>query len=102
LHYVKEEFREFLLIDKKEEAAAFISYYKDFAAEDDIPKLKTFCRTLDNWLPYILNYYDCPISSGPTEGNNHKIKNIKRRAYGYRNPKNFELRTKMEKNVLST
>lgn len=96
LHYLKEEFREFFLIEKKEEAAAFISYYKDLAAEDDIPELKTFCRTLDNWLPYILNYYDYPISNGPTEGNNHKIKNIKRRAYGYRNPKNFELRAKME------
>jgi hypothetical protein len=32
--------------------------------------------TLDNWRPYILNYYDFRISNGLTEGNNHKVKNI--------------------------
>jgi transposase len=62
-----------VLIENKEEAAAFISYYKDLAAEDDITELKTFCKTFDNWLPYILNYYDYTISNGPVEGDNHKI-----------------------------
>ncbi|SKA76606.1 Transposase [Caloramator quimbayensis] len=96
LHYLKEEFREFFNITSKEDAIAFHEYYKDFVYEYDIPELKIFCKTIDNWMPYILNYYDFPISNGPTEGNNHKIKNIKRRAYGYRNHNNFELRVKME------
>ncbi|MCR4436866.1 MAG: ISL3 family transposase [Clostridiales bacterium] len=85
LHYLKEEFREFFNLETKEDAIAFIEYYKGLVAEYDIPELKTFCKTLDNWLPYILNYYDYRISNGLTEGNNHKVKNIKRRAYGYRN-----------------
>lgn len=96
LHYLKEEFREFFNLTSKEDAAAFLEYYKNLVSEYDIPELKIFCKTIDNWMPYILNYYDFPISNGPTEGNNHKIKNIKRRAYGYRNHKNFELRVKME------
>ncbi|MHB1392700.1 MAG: ISL3 family transposase [Clostridia bacterium] len=96
LHYLKEEFREFFLIENKENASAFIAYYNDLVSESDIPELKTFCKTLNNWLQYILNYYDYPISNGPTEGNNHKIKNIKRRAYGYRNVTNFELRVKLQ------
>lgn len=96
LHFLKEEFRKFFLIEVKEDAMAFIEYYKELVKEYDIPELKTFCKTLNNWLPYILNYYDCPISNGLTEGNNHKVKNIKRRAYGYRNRKNFEIRVKLE------
>ena len=49
LHYLKEEFREFFSLGtKKEEAAAFIEYYKELVAEYDIPELKSFCRTLDN------------------------------------------------------
>lgn len=96
LNYLKEEFREFFNISSREDAEAFLEYYKNLAYEYNIPELKTFCKTIDNWLPYIFNYYDFPISNGPIEGNSHKIKNIKRRAYGYRNHDNFELRVMME------
>jgi transposase len=96
LHYLKEEFREFFKLEKKEDAMAFIEYYKGLVAEYDIPELKTFCKTLNHWMPYILNYYEYQISNGPTEGNNHKIKNIKRRGYGYRNNHNFNLRVMLE------
>lgn len=74
LHYIKEEFREFFRIETKKEAIAFIEYFKDLIADHDIPELKTFCKTLDNWKPYILNYYGYRISNGLTEVNNHKVK----------------------------
>lgn len=64
LHYLKEEFREFFKPESKEEAIAFIDYYKNLVAQYDIPELKTYCKTLDNWLPYILSYYDYRISNG--------------------------------------
>ncbi|TCO75189.1 transposase [Marinisporobacter balticus] len=73
-----------------------MDFYKDLATEYDIPELKKFKKTLDNWKLYILNYYDYPISNRTTEGNNHKIKNIKRRSYGYRNRDNWEIRVKHE------
>ena len=96
LHYLKEEFRVFFEVTTKEDAAAFLDYYRELVAEYDIPELKKFTKTLDNWATYILNYYDYPISNGLTEGNNHKVKNIKRRAYGYRNRDNWEIRVKYE------
>lgn len=40
----------------------------------------------------ILAWYDHPISSGPMEGTNSKIKMMKRQAYGYRDQEYFELR----------
>ncbi len=52
-------------------AASFLSYYKDLAEEYNIPELKKFVKTLNNWRSYILNYYDYPISNGTIEGNNH-------------------------------
>ena len=96
LHYLKEEFRTFFRLESKESALGFLEYFKDLVEQYDIPELKGFCKTIDNWLPYILNYYDYQISNGLVEGSNHKIKNIKRRAYGYRNSRNFELRIKLE------
>ncbi|SNT22897.1 Transposase [Anaerovirgula multivorans] len=96
LHYLKEEFRTFFTLTSKEGAASFLVYYKYLVDEYDIPELEKFVKTLDNWMEYILNYYNYPISNGTTEGNNHKVKNIKRRAYGYRNHNNWEIRVKYE------
>jgi len=93
---LKEEFHKFFDIDTKENAAAFIEYFKELVEESGIPELQSFNRTLERWREYILNFYDYKISNGPTEGFNNKIKNIKRRAYGYRNDKNFEIRVKLE------
>ena len=40
----------------------------------------------------ILNYYDYPISTGPLEGTNNKIKTMKRQAYGFRDQDFFKLK----------
>ncbi|MGE0377987.1 MAG: transposase [Planctomycetaceae bacterium] len=37
-------------------------------------------------------WYTAPISTGPLEGVNNKIKLMQRRAYGYRDLKLFKLR----------
>jgi transposase len=93
---LKEKFRKFFDITEKEEAVSFIDFFKEQVIESGIPELQSFTKTLERWLPQILNYYDCNISNGPTEGFNHKVKNIKRRAYGFRNEKNFEIRVRFE------
>lgn len=93
---LKEEFRKFFDITDKKEAVSFIAFFKEQVIESGIPELQSFTKTLERWLPQILNYYDCNISNGPTEGFNHKVKNIKRRAYGFRNEKNFKIRVKFE------
>jgi len=40
----------------------------------------------------LLNYYRYPISTGPLEGTNNKIKTLKRQAYGYRDPEFYRLK----------
>ena len=40
----------------------------------------------------ILAYYDYPISTGPLEGTNNKIKTMNRQAYGFRDLEFFKLK----------
>ena len=49
-----------------------------------IRMLEQFADTLEEHQEGILNYYDYPISTGPLEGTNNKIKTMKRQAYGFR------------------
>ena len=49
-------------------------------------------KTLSSYKSGILAYYDFPISTGPLEGTNNKIKTMKRQAYGFRDMEFFKLK----------
>jgi transposase len=51
-----------------------------------------FSKTLALYRRGILAYYDYPISTGPLEGTNNKIKTMKRQAYGFRDLDFFKLK----------
>jgi transposase len=57
-----------------------------------IPMLKKMARTIAVHHQGILAYYDHPISTGPLEGTNNKIKTMKRQAYGFRDDQFFKLK----------
>lgn len=54
--------------------------------------LNRFCKTLQNWLDKIANYFRSRSSNGRTEGLNHGLRAILWRAYGMTNFDNFRLR----------
>jgi len=54
--------------------------------------LNKFCKTLDNWMDKIANYFHSRSSNGRTEGLNHGLRAILWRAYGMTNFENFRLR----------
>ena len=57
------------------------------------PSLATFLfETIRCHASGILAYYDYPISTGPLEGTNNKIKTMKRQAYGFRDPEFLKLK----------
>lgn len=61
--------------------------------ESEIEEFKEGSKTIENWLPYIVNsFIDERFSNGFTEGLNNKIKVIKRIGYGYRNFEFFRMR----------
>ena len=54
--------------------------------------LGKMAKTLEKHRAGLLAYYDFPISTGPLEGTNNKIKTMKRQAYGFRDHEFFKLK----------
>ena len=54
--------------------------------------LQSFARTLLKHSHGILAWYDHPISNGPLEGTNNKIKTMNRQHYGLRDKEFFKLK----------
>lgn len=62
------------------------------AMDSGIKVLQAFARTLLTHAKGILAWYDYPISTGPLEGTNNKIKTLNRQHYGLRDPEFFTLK----------
>ena len=54
--------------------------------------LQQMAETLESRRPGLLADDDDPISTGPVEGTNNKIKTMKRQAYGFRDQEFFKLK----------
>lgn len=62
------------------------------ARELGLSGLNKFCKTLENWLDKIANYFVSRSSNGPTEGFNNGLRTLLRRCFGMKNFQNFRLR----------
>jgi len=91
-YYMKDEFRRFWEMRDKKKAARFLDDWIRRAKATDIAVLQQLGRTLENHRYGLLAWYDYPISTGPLEGVNNKIKTLQRQAYGYRDQEYFRLR----------
>jgi transposase len=83
-YYLKEELNEIWEQDDEQAAEALMMEWIVYAESSGIRMLQQFARTLRFHARGILAYYDYPISTGPLEGTNNKIKTMKRQAYGFR------------------
>lgn len=83
-YYLKEDLRELWRQGSKAKAEKFLIDWCRRAQASGIRFLKKFAGTLLAHRSGILAYYDYPISTGPLEGMNNKIKTMKRQAYGFR------------------
>ncbi len=75
-------------------AGRFLDDWIRQANASGIRVLQTFAKTLSRYRTGILAWYDHPISTGPLEGANNKIKTHKRQAYGFRDLEYFALTIK--------
>ena len=91
-YYMKEDLRQLWSQPDKKTADSVITDWIARAEASEIRPLQVMARTLASHRFGILSYYDHPISSGPIEGTNNKIKTLKRQAYGYRDKEFFKLR----------
>jgi len=91
-YYLKEDLAEAWEQDDRETAEAFLLDWIHQAEGSGIRMLMQFARTLRFHAQGILAYYDYPISTGPLEGTNNKIKPMKRQAYGFRDQEFLKLK----------
>ncbi|HWJ77608.1 MAG TPA: ISL3 family transposase [Niallia sp.] len=95
-YYLKETFREMYKLDNYNDAEESFEEWIQLAWSSPYPSFHEVAKTLENWKAEILQYFLSRYTNGRTEGTNHKVKNIKRRAYGYRNLERFRLRVFLE------
>jgi transposase len=91
-YYLKEDLRQIWSQKNEAKAEKCIDAWIGKANASEIPILKKFAQTLEKHRNGILAYYRHPISTGPLEGMNNKIKTMKRQAYGFRDTEFFKLR----------
>jgi transposase len=72
--------------------AARLRVWIALARQAGLKGLDKFCRTLENWLDKIANYFVNRASNGRTEGFNHGLRSILWRAFGMTNFAHFRLR----------
>lgn len=91
-YYMKDELRQLWAMPDKQSAERFLLAWMQRAETSGIRLLKHFAHTLAAHRAGILAWYDDPISTGPLEGLNNKIKTMKRQAYGFRDTEFFKLK----------
>lgn len=91
-YYMKEDLRQIWSQADQKTAATILDAWIKTAMNSGIAPLMKMGKTLQTHRYGILNWYDHPISSGPMEGTNNKIKTLKRQAYGFRDLEFFKLR----------
>jgi transposase len=91
-YYMKEDLRQFWEQPGKRFATAFLNDWIRRAKASGIHLLQQMAKTLESHRAGLVAYYDFPISTGPLEGTNNKIKTMKRQAYGFRDHEFFKLK----------
>lgn len=91
-YYLKDYLRQIWLQPYKPLAGLILEDWLELARKSGVRILEQFADTLEEYQEEILNYYDYPISTGPLEGTNTKIKAMSRQAYGYRDHEFFKLK----------
>ena len=91
-YYLKEDLRQVWEQPGRVAASRFLTDWCRRARASGIRVLLTMANTLEGYRTGILDWYFYPISTGPLEGTNNKIKTMKRQAYGYRDIEYFKLK----------
>jgi transposase len=91
-YYMKEDLRQFWDQLLKRRATKFLDDWIARAKASGIAMLKKFAHTLEIHRKGLLNWYEYPISTGPLEGTNTKIRVLQRQAYGFRDHEFFKLK----------
>ena len=86
LYLLKEALRLFWRLPERTQAEQFLDAWIVVAKASISEHFRRLATTLDAHRAGLLAYFRHPITTGPLEGTNNKIKTMKRQAYGFRDP----------------
>ena len=94
----KEELRTVLALARTGPARHVIARrlgdFYSWCASADVPELHRLASTVENWWPEIERFLHTGLTNARTEGINRVIKDVGRRACGFRNPTNHRRRVR--------
>lgn len=93
-YVLKEHLKQIFKLRDREQARRELTEWCAMAFETKDPHLRKIGISFEHHEEYILNHCEYPIHTSKLEGINNKLKVIKRKAYGYRDMKYFELKAK--------
>ena len=91
-YYLQDELNEIWEQDDQEAAQSLMMDWILYAESTGMRMLHNFAKRLRFHALGILAYYDDPISTGPLDGTNNRLKTMKRQAYGCRDPEFLKLK----------
>lgn len=91
-YYLKEDLRQFWNQTTYRRAKRFLDLWCARAQASGIRRMQKLANTLRGHRTGLLNWYVYPISTGPLEGTNTKIRVMQRQAYGFRDQEFFQLK----------
>jgi transposase len=91
-YLLKEDLRRFWSMPSRKAARKFLGAWIARCLATRIKPMVSLAKSLRSHRRGLLAYFDFPISTGPLEGINNKIKVLKRQAYGFRDLDYFKLR----------
>lgn len=91
-YYLKEEFRQFWSKRTRRAAEGFLDRWLKRAENSGVRILEGLAKTLRAHRAGLLAWYEYPITTGPLEGMNNKIKTMQRQHYGLRDDEFFRLK----------
>ena len=91
-YYLRDDLNRFWEQPHKRAAARFLDEWIWDAQHSGVRLLMKFAKTLASRRQSLLAWYDYPISTGPLEAVNNKIRLLHRQAFGYRDPEFFQLK----------
>ena len=91
-YYLKDDLRQFWEQPGQRFATAFLRGWLRRARASGVPMLGRMADTLEGHSDGLLAYYRHPISTGPLEGTNNKIRTMSRQAYGFRDREFYKLK----------
>lgn len=91
-YYLKEDLRQFWNQKTYLNASRFLDRWCQRAEASGIRRLQKLAKTMRRHRSGLLNWYVYPISTGPLEGTNTKLRVMQRQAYGFRDKEFFTLK----------